>query len=256
MILQTLVYVFLIAVVLIAAATVAIVLLRQRMGKDRTWMWRTFGLSVFAIVTLAVGAGAIVLLNALWGSDSQAVLAYTTPTPHISATATAAPTERVAVAPTEIAEPQPSSSASVTVIDKMCDFQDTVRTLADCSIFSYPSTSAPKLAHLKKGTCVNRLGFNPNGWSKISSDGVVGYQQTKWLESVDRDENEVVAYNDTVYVTEAGDLYAKPDSDSDKLLYATKKMTMTRTGVTCDGWSQISYEGNVYYMLTDKLLGS
>jgi len=31
---------------------------------------------------------------------------------------------------------------------------------------------------------------------------------------------------------------------------------MTRTGVTCDGWSQISYEGNVYYMLTDKLLGS
>lgn len=148
--------------------------------------------------------------------------------------------------PQEIVTPDP-----VALIDFKA-VNDTVTAKNEVALRSLPSQDASStvVATLKNGDTAKRLGTATNGWSKIEYAGKVLYAVDSYLTNDLTYIPGFTTVNNQVTAKEEVNLRSRPSTDSDssvvgKLSYGE---IATRTGVSDNGWSRLSYNGKTVYV--------
>ncbi|HSN11192.1 MAG TPA: NlpC/P60 family protein [Propionibacteriaceae bacterium] len=104
------------------------------------------------------------------------------------------------------------------------------------------STGTPVLGVLQAGTSVTATGPSTNGWTKISFNGRVAYVSTSYLKSAAATTSATVASVTSMSATtlEAVNVRTGPDIASSVWTVLPKGQTITVTGVTQNGYHQLT----------------
>ncbi len=113
---------------------------------------------------------------------------------------------------------------------------------------------------LQAGTKLTRTAVGDNGWSKVTYNGKTGYVSSQYLkkesDNATATTNQDVKFkdvNEKMYASQNCNLRKSWSTDSDKVGYLDKGQEVTRTGVADNGWSRITYNGQVVYIATRLL---
>lgn len=157
---------------------------------------------------------------------------------------------------------------------KFTDVNETVYTNDRVNFRKSYSTTSERIRVLETGTKLTRTGIGNNGWSRVNYNGQTGYISSQYLTTQtsntpstpdttntsntddNKKENEDVKFkdvNEKMYALQNCNLRKSWSTDSDKVGYLSTGQEVTRTGVADNGWSRITYNGQVVYIATRLL---
>jgi len=119
-------------------------------------------------------------------------------------------------------------------------------TLANVHLRAADSTQSESLAMLGEGTAVTVTEYVPDGWSKVSYNGIDGYVKSEFLKT----------RPGVIYYALAGvNFRSEPTAESACLMSLPKGTAVTVTEYDPYGWSKISHNGTTGY-IKSEFLGS
>ena len=118
-----------------------------------------------------------------------------------------------------------------------------------------PSTTDSEVVYtLPNGEYVQRVGVNPNGWSKLIYNGQTVYAKTSYLTTATYSDDGFAAVDEQVTAKIEVNLRTAPTTEGSEIVYTLKNGEYVhRIGKSADGWSKLEYNGQIVYAMTDYL---
>ena len=125
----------------------------------------------------------------------------------------------------------------------------TFRTTDGVNFRTGPSLDAGVIGTIVLGTAVSVLEHDPAGWSKVSSDGTVGYIRSDFLSIT----GVAAAASEVLKTTDGVNFRAGPSTDSNVITTLNVNTEVEVIGSEGNDWSKVSVDGTVGYIRSDFL---
>lgn len=141
---------------------------------------------------------------------------------------------------------------------------DTVTAKDEVNLRSTPSTTGEVVGVLKNGTQLQRLAVSNQGWSRLVYEGQTVYAVTSYLTEDltykppedDGLKTQFRDVNDQVTAKSETNLRTLPSVTDSEVVHLLKNGEyLTRTGISDNGWSRLTYNGQTVYAVSSYLTG-
>lgn len=149
------------------------------------------------------------------------------------------------------------------------EVNETVTAKIETNLRTAPTTAegSQVVARLVNGQTATRTGVGSNGWSRLEYNGQkvyavssfltadLGYQAPSEAQAPVQNGPAYEPVNETVTAKDTTNLRTAPGTDNPDTIAATIHYgdTVTRVGIGSNGWSQISYNGQILYAVSSYL---